>query len=57
MLGDLDQRRRQARLTEYAGMPHGFLNFPGLCRGARPALAELIAEQKAALTATDPAQR
>jgi acetyl esterase len=46
-----------ARLTEYAGMPHGFLNFPGLCRGARPALAELIAEQKAALTAADPAER
>ncbi len=41
------------RLAEFAGMPHGFLNFPGLCRGARPALAELIAEQRAAL-ATHP---
>jgi hypothetical protein len=30
-------------------MPHGFLNFPGLCRSAPQALAELIAEQKAAL--------
>ncbi len=37
------------RLTEWPGMPHGFLNFPGLCRGAAPALAELIAEQQAAL--------
>lgn len=37
------------KLTEYPGMPHGFLNFPGLCRGARPALAELVSEQKAAL--------
>ena len=23
------------RLTEYVGMPHGFLNFPGLCRWPR----------------------
>ena len=23
------------RLTEYVGMPHGFLNFPGLCRSRR----------------------
>jgi acetyl esterase/lipase len=37
------------RLTEYVGMPHGFLNFPGLCRGAPQALAEICAEQKAAL--------
>jgi acetyl esterase len=37
------------RLTEYVGMPHGFLNFPGLCRGAAQALAELVAEQRAAL--------
>jgi len=45
------RRRVPVRLTEYAGMPHGFLNFPGLCRGARPALAELIAGQRAALAA------
>ena len=38
------------RLTEYVGMPHGFLNFPGLCRLAPQALAEICAEQKAALT-------
>ena len=37
------------RLTDYVGMPHGFLNFPGLCRSAPQALAELCAEQTAAL--------
>jgi acetyl esterase/lipase len=37
------------RLTEYVGMPHGYLNFPGLCRCAAQALAEICAEQKAAL--------
>jgi acetyl esterase/lipase len=37
------------RLTEYVGMPHGYLNFPGLCRSAAQALAEICAEQKAAL--------
>ena len=43
------------RLTEYVGMPHGFLNFPGLCRLAPQALAEICAEQKAALTTPAPA--
>jgi acetyl esterase len=38
-----------ARLTEYVGMPHGYLNFPGVCRGARQALAELCAELAGAL--------
>ena len=37
------------RFTEYVGMPHGYLNFPGICRSAPQALAELCAEQKAAL--------
>lgn len=37
------------RLTEYVGMPHGFLNFPGLSRLASQALAEICAEQAAAL--------
>ncbi len=37
------------RLTEYVGVPHGFINFPGLCRGAQQAVAELCAEQTAAL--------
>jgi acetyl esterase len=38
-----------ARLTEYVGMPHGYLNFPGLCRLADQALTEITAEQRAAL--------
>ena len=37
------------RLTEYVGMPHGFMNFPGLCRSAPQALSELCAEQTMAL--------
>ena len=37
------------RFTEYVGMPHGYLNFPVLCRSASQALAELCAEQRAAL--------
>lgn len=37
------------RLTEYVGMPHGFLSFPRLCRSAPQALAELCAEQAAVL--------
>ncbi|MBO0826103.1 MAG: alpha/beta hydrolase [Actinobacteria bacterium] len=37
------------RLTEYVGMPHGYLNFPGICRAAPQALAEICAEQMAAL--------
>lgn len=40
------------RLTEYVGQPHGFMNFPGLCKGARQAVAELGAEQRAALVTT-----
>jgi acetyl esterase/lipase len=38
------------RLTEYVGMPHGFVNFPGLSQAAHQALAEVCAEQSAALT-------
>jgi len=48
--------RRRARsagvpvkLTTYAGMPHGYLTFPSVCRGAREALTEVIAEQQRAL--------
>lgn len=41
------------RLTEYVGMPHGYLNFPGVCRAAPQALAEICAEQAAALFETD----
>jgi acetyl esterase/lipase len=39
------------RLTEYIGMPHGYLNFPGVCRGAAQAMAELCAELALALAA------
>lgn len=42
------------RFTEYVGMPHGYLNFPGVCRGAAQALAEVCAEQAAALVAPTP---
>jgi acetyl esterase/lipase len=37
------------RFTEYVGMPHGFVNFPGLSRVAHQAMAEVCAEQSAAL--------
>jgi acetyl esterase/lipase len=37
------------RLTEYVGVPHGFVNFPGLSRAAHQAMAEVCAEQSAAL--------
>jgi len=40
----------EVRLTAYDGMPHGFLSFPGLCRSARPALQELVAELRDALS-------
>lgn len=39
------------RLTEYVGMPHGFVNFPGLSRAAHQAMAEICAEQAEALDA------
>lgn len=41
------------RLTEYVGMPHGFLNFPGLSRSAPQALAEICAEQAVALASPE----
>jgi len=37
------------RFTEYVNMPHGFVNFPGLSRAAHQAVAEICAEQSAAL--------
>jgi acetyl esterase/lipase len=45
------------RLTEYVGMPHGYLNFPGLCRIAPQALNEIRAEQTAALAQPARARR
>jgi acetyl esterase len=32
------------RLTEYVGMPHGYITLPGLCRSAGQALAEICQE-------------
>jgi acetyl esterase len=43
------------RLTTYVGMPHGFLNFPGLSRSAPQAAAELCAEQALALATPEQA--
>jgi acetyl esterase len=43
----------QVRLSTYVGMPHGFLNFPGLSRSAPQALAELCAEQTLALASPE----
>ena len=37
------------RLTEYVGMPHGYLSFPTLCRSAPQAVAELATELRTAL--------
>ena len=37
------------RVTRYAGMPHGYVSFPRICRSAPQAVAELVAEQRAAL--------
>lgn len=39
------------RFTEYVGVPHGFVNFPGLSRAALQAMAEICAEQSQALAA------
>jgi acetyl esterase/lipase len=41
------------RFTEYVGVPHGFVNFPGLSKSAAQALAEICAEQSAALSASE----
>lgn len=37
------------RLTEYVGMPHGYLSLPRVCRAAPQALWEICAEQRLAL--------
>lgn len=37
------------RLTQYVGMPHGYVSFPRICRAAPQALAELCEQQRAAL--------
>ena len=38
-----------ARYTDYVGMAHGFMSFPGLASGARQALAEICQELTAAV--------
>ena len=40
------------QLSECAGLPHGYLSFPGICRGAKDALTEIINAQRGALGAT-----
>lgn len=50
--GQLRDAGVPVRLTEYVGMPHGYLNFPGVCRSATQAMSEITAEQRAALGAS-----
>jgi acetyl esterase len=38
------------RFTEYVGVPHGFVNFPGLSGAAHQAMNEVVAAQREALT-------
>ena len=38
-----------ARVEDFHVMPHGFLSFPYFSRGAKPALAAIVASQRAAL--------
>jgi acetyl esterase len=45
------------RTTTYVGMPHGYLSFPGFCRSARQAMAELCAELALHLRAEAPEPR
>jgi acetyl esterase len=40
----------QVRHTEYVGMPHGIVSFPGLCRAAPQVLEEVCAELRGALS-------
>lgn len=39
----------EVRVEDFHQMPHGFLSFPYLCRGARPAMTAIVASQRAAL--------
>jgi acetyl esterase len=40
----------QVTVEDFHQMPHGFLSFPYLAHGARPAMAAVVASQRAALT-------
>ena len=37
------------RVTQYVGMPHGYLSFPRLCRASGQAVAELVGEMRTVL--------
>jgi len=39
----LRETGNRVQATDYVGMIHGFLSFPGFCRGAKPAFAEITA--------------
>jgi acetyl esterase len=39
----------EVQLIDYPAMPHGFLNFPRFARDAAPAMAAVVAAQRAAL--------
>ncbi|WP_457100908.1 alpha/beta hydrolase [Microbacterium sp. P5_E9] len=39
----------EVELVDYPAMPHGFLNFPRFARSAAPAMAAVVAAQRAAL--------
>ena len=45
------------RLTEYVGMPHGYMSLPGVCRSAPQALHEVVAELRDRLVAPAPHRR
>lgn len=39
----------RVQVEDFHQMPHGFLSFPYLCQGARPAMTAVVASQRAAL--------
>lgn len=45
------------RFTEYVGVPHGFVNFPGLSSAAHQAMNEVVAAQRETLTPGTPAAK
>ena len=44
----------QVRVEDFHQMPHGFLSFPYLAQAAKPAMAAIVASQRAALRAPLP---
>ena len=45
----LEKAGVEVRLTDYVGMPHGFLSMPGICRSAPQARAEIAGQLRAHL--------